>query len=90
MWKESLPRPGAHSLSLVSKPTPLTLLPRFQNANAIGSFRFTSTTIVTIIQHDKTGPYSVPGLKTSPVFHSQLSIHNLGLSHALLPTLPWV
>lgn len=52
-WQESLPWPRVHFLLVVSKDTPLMLLPSFQNADAMGSLGVTATIIVVIIQQDK-------------------------------------
>ena len=52
-WQESLPWPRVHFLLVVSKDTPLMLLPSFQNADAMGSLRVTATSSVVIIQQDK-------------------------------------
>lgn len=52
-WQESLPRPRVHFLLVVSKDTPLMLLPSFQNADAMGPLRVTATISGVIIQQDK-------------------------------------
>lgn len=55
-WQESLPWPRVHFLLVVSKGTPLMLVPSFQNADAMGSLKVTATIIVVIIQQDKQDP----------------------------------
>lgn len=92
--RKLLPWPRVHFLLVVSKGTPLMLVPSFQNADAMGSLKVTATIIVVIIQQDKQDPTHSQGWRPLLTFtHNSphTPTHNPRLSHTLLlPTLPWV